>query len=332
MLDEYDKQLKKSLWLELSLSDKKGLDYVCESRGSINYIDQYIKCFRNAIFLKIGMGLFNNEFTITTNIFKRIPNCFFNEVKWKITYVRQKEYNISGGVNLKGCVLAKNGKLMSLNGEFIFKGRWEKHKERFGELIAHEILHAYEHWNRLKNNAEGLHDLAKRTGYYQNNRIRFKAKNEGDWVAEDISNVLYYCTPHERRALVAELNRFIDNNRDIIFDSEDGFKVMEKSSKYQTFKIVGHNLQLLTQNCDIMKEKIESTFLNIKGIKSNYKSILNYLNRIYDKSWFDIRKRVSRYMRSVYEENDKIDSLLSEHLLENGGVKKHDKHYEKPCE
>lgn len=328
ILNEFDKQLKNSLWMELFLSNKKGFDYIYESRGSVNYIDRYIKCFRDAISLKIGMGLFNNNFTISTNIFKKIPNCFFNEVNWKITYVRQKNYNISGGVDLKGCALAENGKLISLNGEFIFKGRWDKHKDKFGELIAHEILHAYEHWNRLKNNVEGLHDFAMKTGYYSNNRIRLKAKNEGEWVVEDISNVLYYCAPHERRALVAELNRFIDNNRDVIFDSEDGLKVMEKSSKYQTFKVVGHNLQLLTQNCDIMKDKIEDTFLKIKGIKSDYKSILKYLNRIYNKSWFDIRKRVSRYMRKIYEKNDNISSILIEHLLENSGIKKHDKYYE----
>lgn len=305
-----NEEMRNSIRLEFLLSEKENMDHLYESRGSMSDIEKYVDVFEKKLRHKTLYGFKSSSFIIKGNPFSKIKDCFFNEVYWEIQYNKKNKNTIKGGYNPKFSVIGDNGKLNTLKGKFILGGNWENIEKNLPSIVAHELLHAYENWNRLKNGAEGLHDLSTRLGYYKANQMNATAKVENDWTVEDITNIIYKCIGFEVNAFVAQLNQSIKNNRMHPMDSETGMGILNEIPDYKNFIIMGENLKELDKQKEYLQPDIEWCWEKIKGEKRNYKQIMNYLLKMYDKAWKKVRFKVSRFMRSLYEEGPAIEPTM----------------------
>lgn len=311
-------EMSRSLRLEFSLSSKRNLDFIYEGRGSMKdvnlYIDRFIKEVNK---LTLG-GRFEREVSINRNIFLKIDSCFFEKCSITIKYHKNEKTYGTGGYEGRGRTLTSSGKLDCFVGVFDINGQWENVKAELSSMFAHELLHAYEDWMRMRKGGPSLEAVGNRLNYHRVQQVKSAAKLTNDWITEDIMEILYRCSPMERNAFVATLNQELYQHKDEIFDSKSAMEVLNANRKYDNFKIMGHNLQNMINYYDMegYGPRIEAAFN--KGTEQEWPAdkILGYLDYIYNKTWRQVRSATARYMRTLYEQNEVLPAGMEDFTSE----------------
>lgn len=167
-------------------------------------------------------------------------------------------------------------------------------------MLMHELTHAYEDWNRLQNNADGLNSYADKVGYYKTIGADLSTLND---TGKKVRHILYYLNSCERNAYIAEICGALDSCGKTFNNVGEVYDFLEKSvipfRNYQAVFVFAE--EFIDETNEERQREIKQTFENL----SNYK-FKNYYNLA---KW--LTNRLSEYQRKF---NRKISRLVREHV------------------
>lgn len=307
-------EMKNSVWLGFHYSRKLNEATILEEHSRVPNIDTYIERFIWAFEKVTEGGTKDVLVNMTKNIFSDIKGCWFKDVNIKIQY--KKEDRLKGdGVFQANTAKLENGILNCLNGTFAFGGDWGQLKPYIPEIISHEFLHAYECWQRMLGDKKSMLDTAKDSGYMVNQTLRATATN---YVEEVLSNVFYYCHNMERRAYAAQLNQQLYRSKNEITDTESAMRILEQTPIYQHYVQLGQKLQEINNkypNSQWYRADIERYYYELTGKELRASQVMKYMNRLYEKTWYFLRKKAMKYIRHIHESNENNGGGFVENLL-----------------
>ena len=297
------KEMRDSVWLAFHFSNKINEAHIMESQSRVPEIDEYIKRFIWAFEQMTHNATHDAVAVLTKNIFSDIKGCWFDAVNIYIEYKREGETRGDGVFNPERSKIV-DGKINCLSGSFKFSGDWESLKIRMPEIISHEFLHAYEDYQRRINGKTTMGDVSKNSYYSVNQQLRNTATN---FTEETLSNVYYYCHNIERRAYAAQLNQELLRFKNEIHDVDSAMQVLQKTSVYQGYVQLGQNLQQINatyQQNQWFKADIERFYYELTGKEMRASQVMKFMNRLYRKTWYFLRKKAMRFIRHIHENNN----------------------------
>ena len=301
-IEERNREMQDSLWLGFHYSNKLNEARIMESYSRVPDIDSYISKFLEIMDIMTYYGEHDNTFTITKNVFSDIKSCWFENIELTIEYVREANVKGKGFISVKNATLS-NGKLSTLKGSFVFHGDWKIIKRYVPGLVSHEFLHNYECWKRLLGGGKHMFDIAADSGYLINNQIALDSDNDTEKI---LSEIFYFCHNVERRAYTAQINQELKMYREDIHDKESAFEILKSISLYNRYVKLGAKLQLLNnayKTDDDIKKDIVGYYYKVTGKTESPKNIMNYMCRIYQKTWYYVRKKTTQFINKLYENN-----------------------------
>lgn len=298
-------EISNSIKIEFQYGKKRNIDSLkplTEIRGTVNYVDLYTKMFTQYIWEKLKNGfLKNKEIYLKENIFNSIPNCFFEDVDIKISVVEGLENNGQGGIDIVG-PLSETGKLRKLKGKFIFYFCDFDISNVFSTIFGHELLHAYEDWNRLKKNKETIKQKIKRDNY--SNVINYI--NNPNKLLKELSQVLYFLTDFEQRAYLQSLDSMLKSEIETIVDSNTAYNVLLQNSVYKKYVDIGDIIKNISSIKDINTQKLVVNLYNTctKENEVSFNKIRMMLIKKWRKCWKKFRKTSSKILYDIYYDNN----------------------------
>lgn len=293
-------EMKDTVWLAFHNSRKLNEATILEEHSRVPNIDEYIERFIWAIEKMSEGGTKDVIFILNRNIFSDIQGCWFKDVYIKIEYKQNDELRGDGEFYSEK-VKMENGLMNCLICVFVFGGDWLELKTHIPEIVSHEFLHAYECWQRMRSGKKNMLDVSKDSGYMVNKTLRTTATN---YVEEVLSNVFYYCHNTERRAYCAQLIQQLKRMKNNITDPESAIKVLESTPIYQNYVQLGQNLQnIIAQypNNRWYKADIERYYYDLTGKEMRAPQVMKYMKRLYQKTWYFLRKKAMKYIRHIHE-------------------------------
>ena len=307
-------EMRDSVWLAFHFSNKINEANIMEGQSRVPQIDEYIERFIWAFEKMTHDGTHNAVTVLSKNIFSNIKGCWFKDVNIYVEY--NKDLPLGGnGVFHDGRNKIVDGKLNCLSCSFKFSGKWEQLKFAIGEIISHEFLHAYEEYQRLLGSKMNIMDVGKNSYYGINQQLKATASN---FVEDTLSNVYYYCHNIERLAYAAQLNQALLQYKNQIHDTDSAMKILQKIPQYKFYVQLGQKLQEITatyQQNQRYKADIERYYYELTGTEKNASQIMKFMNRLYNKTWYFLRKKTMRFIRHIHENNNSNSDWVEKFIL-----------------
>ena len=298
-------EISNSIMVEFQYGKKRNIDSLkplTETRGTVNYVDLYTKIFNQYIWEELKYGnLKAKEIYLKENIFNSIPNCFFENIDIKISVIEGLENNGQGSIDIVG-PLSENGKLRNLKGEFIFYFYDFDIGNVFSTIFAHELLHAYEEWNRLKKNKETIKQKIKRNNY--SHTINYI--NSPNKLMRELSQVLYFLTDFEQRAYLQSLDCMLKNEIEKIVDSNTAYNVLLQNTVYKKYIDIGNIIKNISSIKDNDTQKLVIDIYNActKENEISFNKIKMMLIKKWRRCWKKFRKTSSKILYDIYYNNN----------------------------
>lgn len=302
-------EMRDSIWLAFHNSRNLNEATIMEAYSRVPEIDTYIERFIWALENVTENGTKDVLVNLTRNIFSDINGCWFNNVQIRIQYKRNS--NLKGdGVFYSKDIKMEEGKVDCLSGAFSFGGDWNRLKPYIPEIVTHEFLHAYESYQRMLHGKKSLFDTGNDSHYMRNQTLRQTPTN---FVEQVLSSVFYYCHNIERRAYAAQLNQQLLAQKAQITDTDSALRALENTSIYQHYLQLGQQLQQLNNtyaNNKWYRADIERYYYDLTDKEARAPQIMKYMNRIYEKTWYFLRKKAMRYIRHIHESSESNGEIV----------------------
>lgn len=182
---------------------------------------------------------------------------WFQHISLNIEWRRSNDSNYGGGYipqrNLDDGVLIT----------IAFTGR--SHMELLDDTLAilsHELLHAYEDYQRRSKGKPSLVDTGKKTPYYAAVKNLY-SPNEHERI---ISQLLYNLTSFERNANISMLYTEL-NNKTTVFTKEGILSALKDTEAYRIYRTVSENISVIKElednnspEADALKESLVNAY------------------------------------------------------------------------
>lgn len=293
-MKEFDKYLKNHIDINFNLMPFHRLD---EKHGYnadiVEYVNDAISFLKTTGEFKKFKGCSANEasFMLTSDDIGVLP--WFVDIVVNITWKRAKESTYSGGYLSNMSDFDEDG--------FFFPIRLEINGQTFMDALyctkvalCHELLHAYEDYQRRINGKPSIMDASLTNGYYGAKALIGNKDN----IKSVVADLIYRLTSFERNAYSSQLYSEIENG-DQIFSREDVFNNIKKSHAYGDYKRLKNNvaaLNLLTGENDrksvidayneaISKSQQLNPSLKLVSTYSQFLKVINSNWRKFDKKF-----------------------------------------------
>ena len=301
--EKYD-ELRRSICIEFRFSKKPSIHKILtEAKGMVDGNDVYINTIMDWIDTKTCSGDIQGKIKIVlgSEQFKGVDP-FFNKMIIDVDYQNSQNKYITAMYNTTVHKIVE-GKIDTVEIKIIARGDYGNLKYEMPRYLTHEILHAYENWNRTIKTGKTINDAAKEVGYFGNNKTRKVASEIQNHVMMVLGQLYYACTSFERNAYIAQLKQTLKDYKKTIHNADDAMSTIQYTHIYQGFVVLGNQLNVINANKGQYKEDIEdwyeSTFAKTD---LSYKKILKRLTNLYNKTWLKMRKAIASYVRYLYEQ------------------------------
>ena len=291
-------QFKKSLFIEMMLKsprvvlENRGM--LLERHGILNDMDIYIKRFKR--FLNQNRDLQGETFILEDNIFSTISDCFFNEVKFEINWHKG---NFCDGACATNLELDDNDKIKCLDIRFNLGGTtWASLVNSAGGILAHEITHAYEAYQRLVKGGKTFYDEIVDTHYTDVINLKNSSTEQ---IEKLIGYVNYYLFNFEVNAYIASVYSNLLNIAPSWKKPEDALEYLEKKDKtFQNYVRLGDCIYALACG-DAVADKIEEAWIKSGKAPLPFKKIITKLFSVYHKRLQRLRRTIAKLIYDVYQ-------------------------------
>ena len=275
-----------------------------EKYGAKSDIDDYWNVFINDYYYHRTEPFYK----LTTNIFKKIPGCFFNSVDIGVT-----REDVGYETHVCDTQLSTNGKMESFTVIFVLKDydTYTDLLNKLKEIFYHEFTHFYEDYNRLRKQKPSIHDVTGDGTSYKK-FTTFDVK-DSEWKVK-IKKILYHLDKIETNAFVSALhldlknsfekeikNLYCDNNNVKRIDVEKCIDcIIENDKTYKRFKIVRSYIDYL-KSMPYMSYYIEEYWKNVTNKNMSYNKIIKKLEWLYNTRWRKYRIFISNIANEIHE-------------------------------
>jgi hypothetical protein len=302
---KYD-EMRRSLCIEFRYAKKPSIHKILtEAKGMVEGSDEIIDVIMNKIQQETQNGLNEMQVKVTTQDFSNLQiQPFFEEILVLIDYKKEPKEGIKGVYSDKYNELTDdNSKLKAVVITFIMHGDYKQLIYQLQPLIAHELLHAYENFQRIKKTGKNMQTASEELNYANNQRVLQIAKTTNNDIIQQLSYTLYYCISFEKNAYTTQLKQQMKNLRNNITNADDAMQTLQYTQIYQGYITIGQNLNYIIANKDKYKEDIEEWYNLVYNKNLSYGKILRRLRNLYNKTWNKMRKSIASYIKSLYENN-----------------------------
>mgnify|MGYP003311335556 CR=1 FL=1 len=309
-MERLREELRKMLYFEYLYSDKANKDntILTESNGVPDIINNLAMLFKTRLYEWLEKNDRGGTFNFTNKDIKEInsKNLFFKSLNAEIeiklytidggnfAYQRYNGNNFSGGV-LKKCKIEG---LYKINPNNIASS-----VSHATALFAHELVHAYEDYQRQSGNREDFIDNIAKYGY-MGNRYRHDQSQPID--KRKLSYIIYYLTPQEVRAYCTQIIKACEEEISMCSSSEQAFNVIQQNTIWQNYEVIGEYIKAIanqTTNCST--DDIEKWWEDIMDKKWGFDKIVQYLKKNYDRAKKQLVNNISKKIANIALSNDK---------------------------
>lgn len=304
-MKKLDKYLKSHIDINFNLMSIRRLDekhgYNADIVDYVNNVVPFLKTTEEFKKFK-SSGANEASFMLTSDDIGVLP--WFVDIVVNIAWKRAKVSTYSGGYLSNMADFDEDGFFfpihLEINGQTFMDALYSTRA-----ALCHELLHAYEDYQRRINGKPSIMDASLTNGYYGAKALIGNKDN----IKAIVADLIYRLTSFERNAYVSQLYSEIENGKQI-FCREDVFNNIKKSHAYSDYKRLKNNvtaLNLLTAENDrksvidaynetISKSqhlnpslKLVSTYSQfLKVINSNWRKFDKKFRRNCEKMVFDI--------------------------------------------
>lgn len=199
-MNEFEKQLKEDLEAHVKLEfQRKDFNVLNEERGIVPYIDNIINPIVSSFMDQYKADPNQDEYVIHKTAYKSGKELlFFNQLKVVID-MGPKVKKDSGDYIMSPTPLTKTNKIYRVTIKVgLTKGNWID--RRLTVLLAHEMTHAWEDYQRRIKGGETLYDYSIKKNYTGTNLD----ENDETWVM-NLKNLMYSLFQMETHAFVGSV-------------------------------------------------------------------------------------------------------------------------------
>lgn len=311
-----NKILENHLFLEFSMHGNtlegvqvitEGYGFLLEKYGVIPNIGTYTHTALNYFKPQIKGIKDKKIIHLTENIFSNIDNCFFENVNIMLEYTYSDKLN---GANADTRFLSVN----SLNMRIYITSDYENFDQQFLSIFAHELMHVYENYQRIKNNDKhnGLINALKDDGYFKNREWHERSGNIND---DKVKYVRYFLTKPEMNAYInnikQEIDYFYENN--FCSSTKEVISVIENTTTFKNIEMAFKIVLTLINETDTNNQnnivEMWNKYTN-KPIK-NFNQLRKVLYYTYIKRYRRFITKLCKMAYDVYDEYHKNSTFPS---------------------
>lgn len=310
------KILENHLFLEFSMHGNtlegvqvitEGYRFLLEKYGVIPNMNTYTHTALNYFKPQIRGIKDRKIIHLTENIFSNIENCFFKNVNIMLDYTYSNKLN---GANADTKFLSVD----SLDMKIYVTSDYENFDQQFLSIFAHELMHVYENYQRLKNNDKqgGLVNALKNDGYFKN---RERYKRSGNINDDNVRYVRFYLTKPEMSAFINNIKQEIDYfyEKNSCSSSKEVINVIENTTTFKNMENAFNILLILINETNPNNQnnivEMWNKYTN-KPIK-NFIQLRKILYYTYIKRYRRFITKLCRIAYETYNENRKNHTFPS---------------------
>lgn len=301
--EKYD-ELRRSICIEFRFSKKPSIHKILtEAKGMVDGNDVYIDTIMDWIDTKTCSGDIQGKIKIVLGKehFKGIVP-FFNKLILDVDYQNANYNDIKAMYNTSIHQIV-DGKIDTVDIKLVVRGEYRALKYNIPRFLTHELLHAYENWNRTVKTGKTIHDAAKEVGYFGNTKTRYIAAQTQNQVMGILGHLYYACTSFEINAYIAQLKQTLIDYKKTIHNADDAMSTIQHTDIYQGYIMLGNQLNAIIANKEQYQDDIEDWYESTFGKDDlSYNKILKRLRNLYNKTWLRMRKAIASYVRYLYEQ------------------------------
>lgn len=302
----YD-EMRRSLCIEFKYAKKPSIHKILtEAKGMVEGSDEIIEVIMNKVQQQTQNGNIETQVQVTTQDFNNLQTQpFFEDILIYIDYKKQPQDGVKGVYIDKYNELNDDKtKLKTVVISCIIHGDYRQLIYQLQPILSHELLHAYENFQRIRKTGKNIQTAGEEMNYANNVRVMQIAKSTNNVVIEQLSYIMYYCNSFERNAYTTQLKQQLKNFRNNISNADDAMQTLQYTQVYQGYVTIGQNLNNIIANKDKYKEDVEEWYNLVYGKNLSCGKILRRLRNLYNKTWNRIRKSTASYIRTLYENNN----------------------------
>ena len=190
--------------------------------------------------------------------------------KISVLYLEDKDLLLRAGYLYKKSIL-KNGKFNPLA---LVINKKHINDKNIKSLLAHELQHAYEDYNRQKNNNISVKDMV--------DKLQFKNNNVGSYKGNKnkLSYIYYFIRKVEQNGYLAQLNKEIRQNKNKFIYIDDVYNFIKTTDIYDDYSSCVKWIDDIVQITDEEEqEKILQYSKEISHYKFNtFNQLVKFLN------------------------------------------------------
>lgn len=128
-------------------------------------------------------------------------------------------------------------------------------KSEFKAILAHELLHNYEVWQKLQKTSQNPDYEGPRRQYNSLERPSYEfavslLRNPKSKIARIIGAILYCIYPNEQRAFIAQMRTELEKKADQLKTSRKATELVGNTRAWKNLQICKRNLSMLSQSSD----------------------------------------------------------------------------------
>lgn len=298
-------EMRRSLCIEFKYSKKPSIHKILtEAKGMVEGDDEIL----TAIFKKIQQETNNGEKNARIRITNEdvLPNLttepFFENIVVEVDYNQDNEQLLQAEYIPKYNQITPNNKMEGVCIVVVMHGNYRYLIHQLYALISHELLHAYEDYQRTLKTGKGLDIAANETGYMNNKQVLQLAKQTQNNVIEQLSYIYYYSCSFEANAYTNQLKQQMKLFKQSITNADDAMNTLQYTPLYQGYIQIGNTLNYISANMVEYRKDIEEWYTLVYNKKLSAGKIMRRLRNLYNKTWNRMRKSTASYIRTLYEQ------------------------------
>lgn len=298
-------EMRRSLCIEFKYAKKPSIHKILtEAKGMMEGSDEII----NAVLYKMQQetqnGKINAKVVINQNdilpFLKTQP--FFENIAITINYEQAPKMSADGQYTPMFNFLTSDKKMFNVNIECNFEGIYTEIQNEIEATLEHELLHAYEDYQRLVKTGKDLGDASRKSGVKANYKALSFAEESNNKIIRQLCLIYYYSTSNEVKAYIAGFKRQIKYFKNTITNADEAMEIVKNTECYESYVRVGEILNDIIINLEGNREYIEKWYQLVYNKKLSAGKIMRRLRNLYNTSWYKIRKNIASYIRYIYEQ------------------------------
>lgn len=283
-LDSFDKEILKHIAIDYKERHiYSRFHVILEKYGIYDGLEELVDFIDKEIYNNYRKDRKNRfELEYTREQLKDFKNIFFEELHLNVDMTK----NIGAEYEDKYAKLNPETLLLE---KVIIDIEVNNDNEIIGNL-QHELTHAYNQYCSLLKGNDYFKELSMSTFYKNMTNLK------GDTLKKHIRQIMYLTLDEERNAFIAQMAAELKNNKDIIEDPYDAFKVLKESQVFRTYKSLYYYINLYKQNKleDDKIKTITDEYNDISSSNLTSNKVFKKLEHLIDKSNKKLNKIIGK--------------------------------------